>query len=331
MTEEKVVVKTPSTVIKIKPVTEEEWELNNPFNMKMAEKFLRQQTLSDKTLKQYKSAIRIFLRFVKDELDNKPIHKLRPRHALEYQEYLMSIGLSSNAVKFKRSVVSSLCNYIEVYYGEDYPDFRNIFNKAIPNPPKELVKQKLVLTKEDIDRVVEELEKEKQYQMIAYFLLSYSTGARRAEIAQMKKDFFTFQKAKGKEYYTTPEVRGKGRGKAGKKIKLKYDDRAREAVLKWLEVRGEDEEEHVFVRKYGNGKIHPLNPDTFNQWFKKTFNPILGFDLSPHGLRRSRATHLVVEDGKNIEVASALLNHSSTEVTKHYVMKDDDDSLDEAF
>ena len=317
--------------IKIPPVTEQEWEECNDWNRKIVEKFLKQQHLSDKTLKQYTSALKIFVRYVRDEFENRPIHKLKARHALDYQNHLMELQLSSNAVKFKRSAVSSLCNYIELYYGEDYPEFRNIFNKAIPNPPKELVREKNVVTKEDINKLVKELEAQGEYQMIAYFLLSYNTGARRAEIAQMKKEFFNVPKVKNKEYYATPEIRGKGRGKGGKKIKLMYDEATKQAVLKWLEIRGEDDNEFVFVRKFKNGETNELNPDAFNGWFTSKFNKILGYNLTPHALRRSRATHLVVDEGKDINSAKVLLNHNSTETTSIYVMKDDSDELDDVF
>ena len=319
--------------IKIPPVTNEEWLECNEWNRIIIDEFLQQQHLSDHTLKQYTSGLRIFARWIKDHpmIKNKPIHELKPRHALNYQNDLLKLDLSANAVAFKRSVVSSLCNYIELYYGEDYPLFRNIYSKAIPSPAKELVREKNIIAKEDILTLVSELEKQGEHQLIAYLLLSYNTGARRAEIAQMKKEFFQMPKVKGKDYYMTPEIRGKGKGKVGKKIKLVYDEETRQAVLNWLEQRGDDENPYVFVRKFKNGTTKELNPDAFNAWFTNKFNPILGYKLTPHALRRSRATHLVVEDGKSIDVAKTLLNHQSSEVTQHYIIKDSADDLDGAF
>src|SRR5690606_13493629 len=179
---------------------------------------------------------------------------------------------------------SSLCNYIELYYGDDYPLFRNIYSKAIPTPTKELVREKNVIEKEDFDKLIKTLEKQEEYQMIAYLMLSYHTGARRSEIAQMKKEYFNMPKVKGKDYYTSPYIRGKGAGKAGKKIKLVYGEEARQAVLKWLEVRGEDDCEYVFVRKFKNGRVEPLKPSAFNGWFTDKFNDIVGYHLTPHAI-----------------------------------------------
>lgn len=317
--------------IKIPPVTEEEWLECNEWNRMIVEEFLQQQHLSDHTIKQYSSGLRIFVRWVKQMAMNKPIYELKPRDALKYQNYLLQQGLSANAVSFKRSAVSTLCNYIELYYNDDFPLFRNIYSKAIPSPSKELVREKNIIAKEDLDMLTQELENQGEYQMLAYLLLSYNTGARRAEIAQMKKEFFDMPKIKDKDYYVTPEIRGKGKGKTGKKIKLVYDEPTRQVVLKWLEIRGEDDNPYVFVRKYKNGKTIELKPDAFNAWFTEKFNKILPYKLTPHALRRSRATHLVVEQGRSIDVAKTLLNHQSSEVTQHYIIKDSTDDLDGAF
>lgn len=317
---------------KITPVTEEEWLECHQWNRMIIEEFLQQQHLSNQTLKQYRSSLRIFARWVHDNCMNKAIYQLKPRDALRYQNYLLEIGLSSSAVKFKRSSVSTMCNYIEVYYSDEdeCKTFRNIYNKAIPSPAKSYAKEKEYLSKEDLDKLLKTLEKNKEYQMLAYVLLSYTSGARRAEIAQMKKEFFDMPKLKGKDFYQTPKVRGKGGGKVGKQINLIYDEKARKAVKKWLEVRGEDDCEYVFVYKT-KSKVEPLSPDAFNGWFTKKFNDILGFPSHPHMLRRSRATHMVKEDGKDIEKARALLNHASSEVTKHYVMRDEAEDLDDIF
>lgn len=318
---------------KINPVTEEEWLACNEFNRMIVNEFLQQQHLSDFTLKQYKSAMSIFLRFIKDNLMNKPIYELKARDALKYQNWLLSLDLSSNAVKFKRSAVSTLCNYIELYYGEEYPNFRNIFNKAIPSPAKQLVKEKNIIPKEDFERLIKDLEEREEWQKIAYLKLSYVTGARRGEIENIKKEHFNVDKVNGKDIYKTPKLRGKGRGKQGKLVNLFYNDEARNAILKWLEIRGEDECEYVFVRKTKDGKVNRLSRDAFNDWFAKDFNKILGEDkgYAPHSLRRSRASDLV-NDGKDIETARKILNHNDVSTTQIYVIREnEDDDLDDAF
>lgn len=135
-------MKMSDSIEKLPEVTEEEIQKFHPFNKEIMEEFLQQQHLSPATIDQYRSGLGIFFRFVHDKCNNLPLYELKPRHALMYQNFLLSRGLSSNAVKVKRSVVSSLCGYVEVYRGDEYPLFRNIYNKQIPNPPKALVREK---------------------------------------------------------------------------------------------------------------------------------------------------------------------------------------------
>jgi len=315
---------------KLPEVTDEEWSLVHKFNRDITEEFLQQQHLSDKTLMQYKSGLRQFFRFVHDQCMNKPIYELKARDALKYQNFLLARGLSSSAVKLKRSVVSSLCGYVELYYGEDYPLFRNIYNKQIPNPPKALRNEKKPLSEEELRHLIRTLEEREEWQMLAYIHFSYSSGARREEVRQLLKEVANYEKVKDKSYYLTHNIRCKGRSKQGKIRKLVFDETAMQAIKKWLEVRGEDDCPYVFVKKTKDGKVNQVNPTTFNYWCSEIFSEIVGRRVHPHQLRSTRATHLVLS-GKNIESAQALLGHESSETTKIYIVKETDDELDDAF
>lgn len=317
-------------VEKLTEVTEQEWSLVNEFNRNITEEFLQQQHLADKTLLQYRSALRQFFRFVHDQCMNKPLYELKPRDALKYQNFLMARGLSSSAVKLKRSVVSSLCGYLELYYGEDYPLFRNIYNKQIPNPPKALINEKKPLTEEELQLLIKTLEEREEWQMLAYIHFSYSTGARREEVRQLLKEVVTYKKVKEKPYYLTHTIRCKGRSKLGKQRRLVFDETAMLAIQKWMEVRGDDDCPYVFVKKTKAGKVNQVNPTTFNYWCSEIFSEIVGRRVHPHQLRSTRATHIVLS-GKNIESAQKLLGHESTETTKIYVVKDTDDEIDDVF
>lgn len=321
---------------RLSPVTEKQWEQVNEFNKELTELFLDQTHLSDQSLKQYESGARQFFRWVHDSCGNKPLHELKSRDALRYQKYLVDNGQSANAAKFKRSVVSSLCNLIEVYYDEDYPKFRNIFSRAIPAPVGEPVHEKEPVSKEELDYLIETLTEQGELQMVAYIVFSYRSGARRAEVCQMKKSLVDISKVKDKDgneknYYVTENIRTKGRGKDGKIRRLQFDDIAREAVLNWLEQRGEDEEEALFVRKFKDGRVEPLQESTFNDWCANKFSEILGKRIYPHIWRVTRASHMVVNEGKDIKSVQALLGHESSETSEIYVVRDNSEDLDGAF
>ena len=158
---------------KIQPVTEGEYLKCNEWNRMILEEFLQQSHFSEHSVKQYRSAGRIFLRFIHDRFDNIPIHSLKPRHGMLYQNWLDGLGLSSSAVRFRRSLVSSMSNYIELYYGEDFPLFRNIFSKATPQIPQNRVREKVPLTMDEWNNLIKTLKEQGETQMLAYVLFSY--------------------------------------------------------------------------------------------------------------------------------------------------------------
>lgn len=320
---------------KIEEVTDEFWDNEvNKTNKNLIEDFLSQEHLSDKTLKQYTSALKIFAKWIHEYAENKSIAELKPRDALRYQNYLIKEGLSSNSIRFKRSAVSSLCGFIEVYYSDEYPLFRNIYTKAIPSVPKSSTKEKVPLTKEEVEKLIKHLEEKEDYQKLAYLLFTYSTGCRREESRQLLKEITTYEKFvnsrdEQKDYYVTHKIRAKGKGKEGKIRRFKFDERAMEAIKKWMEVRGEDDCPYIFVSKM-NGKYRQLSANTFNLWCDK-FSEILGKKVHPHLIRSTRATISVVEEGKDIKAVQALLGHESSETTEIYVVRDDSEEDDELF
>jgi integrase len=322
---------------KIKEVTPEEWDQVHKFNKRITKEFLEQQHLSPQTLKQYESALKIFFRWVMEECDNKPIYELKPRDALRYQNFLLSRNLSSNAVKFKRSAVSSLCGFVELYYADEYPLFRNIYNKKIPNPAKSLRYNKQPLTEDEFNILIEELKKREEWQMVAYLIFTYTTGCRREESRQLLKEVVNYNKVKDpktgeeKNYYLTHEIRCKGRGKEGKVRKFPYDDYTLEALKKWLEVRGDDDCPYMFVTKTKDGKVRQIASSTFNYWCQEIFSEIVGKRVHPHLLRSSRATNLALAENKSIDAIQKLLGHESPDTTQIYIVKENDDEIDEIF
>lgn len=175
---------------KIQPVTEEEYLKCNEWNRAILEEFLMQPHLSKDTVKQYTSAGKIFLRFVHDRFQNKPIYELRARNGMLYQTWLNSIGLSSSAIRMRRSLVSSLSNYIELYYGEEEEceKFRNIFPKGVTHVPHTFKNEKIALTLDEWNHLIVTLDEREEYQMKLYALLSFESGARRSEVNQVLKE-----------------------------------------------------------------------------------------------------------------------------------------------
>lgn len=321
---------------KLPPVTDEQWALCNEFNRKMTEEFLLESTqLSDKTINAYRSALRIFFNWVRENLDNISLLEIKGRDYLKFQNFLVRRGLSSSAIKFKRSVISSLNEYIITYYEDKHPTFKNFITKKIAVPPKQFVHEKKPMNEEEWNLLISTLEQEEEWQKIAYLKFTYSTGCRRAETRQLLKEVINYEPIKkikdGKEiiYYQTHDIRCKGRGKSGKIRKLMFDQEAMDSIKKWLEVRGEDDCPYVFVTKY-RGQYKQVGETTFNDWCEQ-FSEIIGRRVHPHQLREKRATDIVVNEGKDIKAAQKLLGHESSSTTEIYVIRDDDEDIDEVF
>lgn len=336
---------------KIPPITEEEWLLCNEFNRNLRDEFIENSTeLSPKSLDSYRSNLAIWFNWVRQHCDNKRQVDIKPRDYLRFQNWLVNLDHSPADISNKRSAISSLNNYIIVYYEDDFPTFRNFISKAIKKPEPRLVNEKKPPTIAEMQMLCEAIENsdvKDKYMKIAWLKFSWETGCRRAESIQLLKSIVNQEpitrmvKVKDENgnlvereavYYMTHTIRCKGRGKTGKLRKFKFSDYSMDAIKKWLEVRGEDDCEYVFVTKTASG-VKQLAPETLNQWCANTFSKILGRRFHPHLIRAARATSIVVEEGKSVEAAQKLLGHASSEVTKsHYIVRDtDDDEADELF
>ncbi|MFQ7208600.1 MAG: tyrosine-type recombinase/integrase [Coprococcus sp.] len=328
-------------------ITEEMWEDVNDFNKFIVEDFLDNQThLSEKSIIVYRSALRIFFVWVKDNLQNKKCIDIKKKEFLRYINWLVKRGFSESGIKFKKSAVSSLNKFIENFYEDEYPTFRNFVTSEIQIPKTGNVFQKEPLTPEEVQHLCDELEKRGEWQKIAYIKFTYSTGCRRAESRQLLKEVVNYEpKRKTIEIvdenglkhnvesvsYKTHDIRCKGRSTQGKIRKLQFGEDVMQVLKKWLEVRGEDDCPYMFVVKQKNGEVRQVGEGIFNDWCIGEFSEIVGKRLTPHGLRRSRATNLILYDHRSLETAQKLLGHESSETTQIYVIREDSDDADEAF
>ena len=328
---------------RLEAITQEQWDEVDEFNRNLVESFLSDSVeLSPKSKKAYESNLKIWFVWVKDNLNNKRQIDIKPLEYKRFQNWLVNRGCSSSDTNNKRAAISSLNGYIEIYYHDDYPTFRNFINKSIKRPPKKIVREKIPLTKEEFRHLVDVLQERNEYQMAAYVLFTFDAGCRREESRQLTKDTINFEpivkkkvvkddngdvtEVEVKMYYTRP-IRCKG----GKVRKLIFGEEAMEAMKKWIEVRGNDDCPYMFVTKYG-GIVRQIGETTFNNWFTNVISPIVGRPLHPHSLRASRATQAVVEDGKDVESVRQLLGHEDSSTTMNfYIVRDDDEAVDDLF
>lgn len=335
-------------------VTDKMWAEVCEFNRNMVQEYLENQAdLSIKTRIGYESGLKIFFYWVKEHLNNKSCLEIKKKEFVRYLNWLTNRGMSDSAIKFKKSCVSTFCNYIMMMYEEEYPTFRSFVTSEMKVVKTGYVHEKVPLTPDEYVALCEELERREEWQKLAYLTFSYSTGCRREEARQLLKEVVNYvpkekeitvldedgnKKNVTSKFYLTHTIRCKGASIVGKPRKLKFDDSAMTWLKKWLEVRGEDDCPYMFVvktrdRENDTYKTRQVGEGAFNDWCKGLFTEIVGRRVHPHLFRESRATNIVVYEHKSPEVAQKLLGHNDVSTTKnHYIIMDSsDDESDEAF
>lgn len=324
---------------KFDEMTDEMWNEILPENRDMVNEFLRNNPqLADKTLVQYKSGLGIFFYWNAISNKNKPFYKITKREYLNYQSTLMERGFSSSALRFKKSVIFSLNNYVENVVADDMEEckgFKN-FCRGLPSLPQNKVYEKKPLNSEEYQMIVTHLFEKEDWKKLAYLTFSYSSACRKSEARQLLKEVVDYKPiVKGTEenpiiYYITHPIECKGSKRNSDKIRpLSFDESAMIAIKKYLEVRGEDDCPYMFVTK-NKGKIQQVSETTFNGWLKE-FEEIVGRRVHPHLIRSSKATNMSQEDNKDIKLIQKLLGHQSSETSQLYIVRNESNDLDDIY
>lgn len=269
---------------------EEDWAKVNPQNKQLFTEWKTYLMSTDKsqgTITQYTNDFRILAIFLMLMCQNKFIIDLNKRDIIAFQGYSINEwGHSSNRTRRIKSCLSSLCNYVENIMDDMYPDFRNVVNK-IESPNKQPVREKTVLSEEQVNFVLNTLVESKQYQKACAFALAANSGARLNELLRFEVGFFVDGNLQHGAYYKTPKkIRIKGRGRNG--------DSAYKYVLKkgfqeyfdmWMEERArlEIDCDALFVTRRG-GEWIPAQDTTLSSWTSQ-FSKILETDFYFHSLR----------------------------------------------
>ena len=141
----------------IKVITSEELDAQiNPKNIKLADRFLKNFATkrSPNSVVSYKSNLRMFFTWNLLFNDNKFFIDIRKIELMDFFDYCVTeLHHSSNRFCQMHSCFSSFSSWIENYFDDEYPLFRNLLPK-IEKPVKENVRKKTVLQKEDIDKLL---------------------------------------------------------------------------------------------------------------------------------------------------------------------------------
>lgn len=272
----------------------------NPKNKTLMKRFLKEKNTraADSTINGYTSDLHIF--FVWNLLYNDDKYFIDIKK-LEFADFF-SFGVeemkwSSNRFSRMRSVLSSISNFIEKFYDEEFPMYRNIILKSIELMPKAPVREKTVLSEEQVNSLLDYLKnKRNKPQESCLLALAIGSGARVSELLRFTTSIIDENNTAFDDIFleTLKEIKTKGRTKQGKML-LKYiiKDIFIPYYNDWLiereRIMKENNQDHdfIFIKKDGS----PAEVDTIRSWIRK-WEKFLGVPCYPHCFRHYIVTHL---------------------------------------
>ena len=287
------------------------------------------------TIEQYVFDIRMYLCYIYENANNKSILELKKRDFRNFFLMLQETGKSSARINRVQSSLRNLLEFV-VDDEDEYEDYYQNPMKKIKSIEKNPTREIVFLEDKEIDYLLNYLIEHNKIQKALYVSLSYDSAGRRNEIIQVEKYSFLDD-----EKSTTNEVVGK----RSKKFTLMYSNRTKEIAKKWLEERGEDDIDSLWVSYY-NGEARPLRYETLYAW-AISFRSILESEydkdlpLNPHSFRHSslenyeNGTHHTLiylgEEKLDINTLRILANHNDISITQSYLKDKDSEVLNDLF
>jgi len=284
--------------VRNKITSEELTEKINPENLDLMKKFLKNKAIkvSEKTLKVYESNLLIFLTWNLLHNKNKFFVKIKK---LEFSDFFSFCGeeleIGSSRLNNIRSTLSSLSVFIEKFYDEEYPDFRNVILNVIDSAPKEARRKKTVLSDEQVEELLDYLSK-KDKQQACWVALAITSGARFSELLYFETDLIDENRTAFGDIFleTTRQIKTKGRGKSGKMLhKYLLKDKFLPYYNDWLKERSkilkENNLEHNFLFIKQSGE--PATETVVRGWIEE-FSDYLGVPIYAHAFRHYLTTLL---------------------------------------
>lgn len=297
----------------------------NSENVKLVQRFLKHKntSCSDGTITGYESDLNIFFTWNLLYNDNKLFVDLKKIELADYFSYgVEELQWSSNRFSRIRSALSSLSEFIERYYDEVYPDFRNIVLKAIDLLPKTPVREKTVLSEEQVNSLLDYLKNTlKRPQEACLLALGISSGARVSELLRFKTSIIDENYTAFDDIFleTLKPIKTKGFTKIGKPlVKYLIKDIFLPYYNDWLIEREKimtkynKEHDSIFIKRNGE----PATLHTIRGWIEK-WEEFLGIPFYFHCLRHYTVTHLT-RLGLDSDFIIEIMGWSSSEMYKVY-------------
>lgn len=270
----------------------------NPENLRLINDYtdyLRSIQHSESTINVYTNDLQIAFVWALNHNNNKFFVNWSKRDIVAFQNWLVNENGNSPArVRRIKATLFSLSNYIESVMDDEYPEFRNIINK-IKNPVNQPVREKTILSDEQIDELLKHLVEHEQFDKACLVALAVCSGRRKAELLRFKVEYFDDANliCDGALYKTSEKIKTKGRGINGKQIYCyTLAKRFKPYFDLWMDYRKKNGIESVWLFPTKENPDEHIKISTLNSW-ASSFSKILGVDFYMHSLRHSWTTGLI--------------------------------------
>ena len=267
----------------------------NPDNMKLKKEFLRylkSMKRSKGTIAGYSHDLDTFFVYLLQECDNKSILHCTIRDFVNFQGHLLEDNENSPArIRRIKASISSFSNAIELLYADEYPNFRNLVKK-VESPAIVPVREKTVLTQDQIERLLKTLVRRRQYEKACCLALAAYSGRRKSELFRFKVSDFSDDNVVFGTLYKSSPINTKGRS-GGKRIPCYTLKKQFDPYLKiWMDRRKDLKIESEWLFPDPKDRSKPRNAQVMNSWVKAA-SEILGVSVYAHSFRHFFVTYLM--------------------------------------
>ena len=306
----------------------------NPENIQLMEDFLdylKSIQRSETTRNAYKNDLEIAFVWNLQHNNNAFFCDWTKRNIVRYQNWLINENGNSPArVRRLKAALSSLGNFIELVLDTEYPNFRNIINK-IESPVNQPVREKTVLSDEEVQGILALLVDKKKYEMACFVALAAYGGRRKSEICRFKvSDFDDDKLVCGGSLWRSSPMRTKGRGSQGKILQVFTLVKPFKPYLElWMQERSERGIDSVWLFPDETDRARTLPISTVNSWMN-TLSRLTGKDIYCHMFRHRYTTYLS-DNGIPDAVIKEIQGWSDLQMVTVYVDRSTEDTLDMYF
>lgn len=296
----------------------------NPKNKKLIKQFLKHKNAkcSDLTITNYQSDLNIYFCYNVLNNDNKFFIDTKKIEMAEFFDYgLLELKWSGNRYSRMRSLLNSFSTFITDYLDEDYPEFKNIVNKAVPKVPKIPVRKKTVILEDQVNYLRDKLIEDGKIDQAMYLMLLASSGARISESLRITNNMIDETHTAFGDIFleTTEEIKTKGHGKNGFMMtRFLIKDVFLPMYKIWLPIREErlkannTESDALIVDKNGIGIT-----SSQVQTYLKNWEEILGINCYAHMFRHYMVSNLT-RKGCSSDFIVAVLKWKSQDMYRIY-------------